>query len=197
MTTKDIATGTGRSTKTLLSRGPRRIDKVPLEYQHIPGVNAIKTVEQLTQLQRYLMTKDRPVCYRLGASTPQSPATLMRQGLKRISDDTQARFGIPKDPRHLDADGLIALLSRIVETDPASDDGRKAARLIAMAHKNRQPPYSIWVVEVDGNIEVIHRQNEDPRVSYRWMMAAQRPWNISRAVMANATAIESPAAPQS
>ena len=43
------------------------------------------------------------------------------------------------------------------------------------------PPSSVWAVSIDGQVEVLHFVNKDPRSSWKWVSNPGRAWNIAAA----------------
>lgn len=211
---------TAKNPTTRRTAQPGRLDSIPTEYHQYQGYENILTYGQLTQFRLYLDTPHRPAFMRLGASTPQSPAILMRQSYKKLrhllaehgqdaKHDPIKLYGLPEseDASHLDVHTLEDMFSRILheQNNPESAiskwEKKRFGLLDANATRPRESPirkllnsaihqmnnamaankkpYSIWAVTIEGQIQVI-RRDEDPRVSFRWMKAPNRPWNLNR-----------------
>lgn len=54
----------------------------------------------------------------------------------------------------------------------------------------RNPPSSTLAVTFQDRVEIVHREREDPRSSWKWARNPARPWNIERAFAAGSIVAE-------
>lgn len=170
--------------KNQSKRGPRQIEYLPEWASSIEGSEHLATYNQLKKLRAYVETDPelRPAFVRLGCSTPSTPATILRQYIKKLVDEHGDTSGI-SIPESGTYESCRDMLANLIKERAGSDIAIKAQRALNSASSRDTSDCSqssTWAVMVDEKIEIVRKDNCDPRAAFRWMASPIRPWNTCR-----------------